>query len=69
MKSRKFEQMFEKRDREVHKMDYKKQISELLQSVTDEKILRRIYLMIVALIGAGRQDRLFFNLQFQDRLS
>mgnify|MGYP007005433805 CR=1 FL=1 len=61
--------MFEKRDREVHKMDYKKQISELLQSVTDEKILRRIYLMIVALIGAGRQDRLFFNLQFQDRLS
>ena len=35
-------------------MDYKKQISELMQSVTDEKILRRIYLMILTIIGAGR---------------
>lgn len=39
---------------EVHRMDYKRQILELLQSITDEKILRRIYLMILTIIGAGR---------------
>ena len=38
----------------VHRMDYKRQILELLQSITDEKILRRIYLMILTIIGAGR---------------
>lgn len=35
-------------------MDYKRQILELLQSITDEKILRRIYLMIIMIIGAGQ---------------
>ena len=35
-------------------MDYKRQILELLQSITDEKILRRIYLMIIIIIGAGQ---------------
>lgn len=43
-----FEQMFEKRDREVHKMDYKNEIIKLINKLnaSDETFLKQVYIII-----------------------
>ena len=48
MKLRKFEQMFEKRDREVHMMDYKAEIIKLINKLnaSDETFLKQVYIII-----------------------
>ena len=48
MKSRNFEQMFEKRDREVHRMDYKKGIMEQIEQIKSKQVLKFLYELIIA---------------------
>nr|DAK97796.1 MAG TPA: Ribosome, eukaryotic, ribosomal, 80S, RNA.0A [Caudoviricetes sp.] len=53
MKSRNFERMFEKRDREVHRMNkkaLKKELNELIDQLNEEQIKRLIQL-IKGMIG------------------
>ena len=48
MKLRNFKHLFEKRDREVHKMDYKNEIIKLINKLnaSDETVLKQVYIII-----------------------
>ena len=50
MKLRKFEQMFEKRDREVHRMKYKNAVLQMLERIKSEKSWKMIYTFVKTIL-------------------